>query len=256
MSDPHKIADTLLAAERTRTPIQPFTRINPFLDTAVGYAAQELLIERKCAAGEWVVGFKLGLTSKVKRVALGIHEPVYGRLTSNMLVSAGQPVVLDRLIHPRAEPEIALLIGRPIPPGASVATVMAAVDAVYPAIEVVDSRYAQPFRMVDSVADNAGAARAVLGSRPRRPADLVDLHVLGCVFAFRGGFDTAAGGAVMGHPAAAVAWLAGALAHRGQRLEPGSIVLTGGLTAAVPLRPGDRIGVEFDGLGSIEVRGG
>ena len=256
MSDPHKIADALLAAERTRTPIQPFTRNNPFLDTAVGYAAQESLIEQKCAAGEWVVGFKLGLTSKVKRDALSIHEPVYGRLTSNMLVPAGQPVTLDGLIHPRAEPEIALLIGRPIPPGASVATVMAAVDAVYPAIEVVDSRYAQPFRLVDSVADNAGAARAVLGSRPRSPADLVDLHVLGCVFGFRGGFDTAAGGAAMGHPAAAVAWLAGALAQRGKRLEPGSIVLTGGLTAAVPLRPGDRIVAEFDGLGSIEVRGG
>jgi 2-keto-4-pentenoate hydratase len=256
MSDPHKIADALLAAERTRTPIQPFTRNNPFLDTAVGYAAQESLIEQKCAAGEWVVGFKLGLTSKVKRDALGIHEPVYGRLTSNMLVPAGQPVALDGLIHPRAEPEIALLIGRPIPPGASVATVMAAVDAVYPTIEVVDSRYAQPFRLVDSVADNAGAARAVLGNRPRSPADLVDLHVLGCVFGFRGGFDTAAGGAAMGHPAAAVAWLAGALAQRGKRLEPGSIVLTGGLTAAVPLRPGDRIVAEFDGLGSIEVRGG
>jgi 2-keto-4-pentenoate hydratase len=133
---------------------------------------------------------------------------------------------------------------------------MAAVDAVYPAIEVVDSRYAQPFRLVDSVADNAGAARAVLGSRPRPPADLVDLHVLGCVFSFPGGFHTAAGGAAMGHPAAAVAWLAGALAHRGKRLEPGSIVLTGGLTAAVPLRPGDRVAAEFDGLGSIEVRGG
>ena len=256
MSDPHEIADALLAAERTRTPIQPFTRNNPFLDTALGYAAQESLIEQKCAAGEWVVGFKLGLTSKVKRDALGIHEPVYGRLTSNMLVPAGQPLALDGLIHPRAEPEIALLIGRPIPPGASVDTVMAAVDAVYPAIEVVDSRYAQPFRLVDSVADNAGAARAVLGSRPRPPTDLVDLHVLGCVFGFRGGFDTAASGAAMGHPAAAVAWLAGALAHRGKRLAPGSIVLTGGLTAAVPLRPGDRVAAEFDGLGSIEVRGG
>ena len=56
MSDPHKIADALLAAERTRTPIQPFTRNNPFLDTAVGYAAQESLIEQKCAAGEWSSG--------------------------------------------------------------------------------------------------------------------------------------------------------------------------------------------------------
>ncbi len=255
MTDPQSMADALFAAERDRSPIPPFTRRNPFLDTAIGYATQDLLVERRCAAGEWVIGLKLGLTSKVKRDALGIHEPVYGRLTSSMLVPAGQPVVLDDMIQPRVEPELALLIGRSIPPDASVADVLAAVDAVYPAIEVVDSRYSEPFRLVDSVADNAGAARAVLSTRPRRPAELADLHVLGCVFHFPGGYDTAAGGAAMGHPAAAVRWLAGALAARGERLEPGSIVLTGGLTAAVPLRPDGPVCVEFDGLGSVEVRG-
>ena len=80
--------------------------------------------------------------------------------------------------------------------------------------------------------------------------------MLGCVFGFPDGFDTAAGGAAMGHPAAALAWLAGALAARDDRLEPGTIVLTGGLTAAVPLRPGERLIAEFDGLGPVEVRGG
>jgi 2-oxo-3-hexenedioate decarboxylase len=127
---------------------------------------------------------------------------------------------------------------------------------VYPAIEVADSRYAEQFRLVDSVADNAGAARVVLGDRPRKPAELVDLHVLGCVFGFPGGFDTAAGGAAMGHPAAALAWLVSALAARDDRLEPGAVVLTGGLTAAVPLRAGDRITAEFDGLDPVEVLGG
>ena len=104
---------------------------------------------------------------------------------------------------------------------------LAAVDAVIPAIEVMDSRYNQPFRLPDSVADNAGAARVVLGAQGRRPDELVDLHVLGCLFRYRGGFETAAGGAVMGHPAAAVAWLANALAAHGERLEAGSIVLSG-----------------------------
>ena len=196
------------------------------------------------------------MTSKVKRDALGIREPVYGRITADMLVPSGQPITVAELIHPRAEPELALVVGRPIPPGASVATVLAAIDAVYPAIEVADSRYAEPFRLVDSVADNAGAARVVLGDRPRKPTELVDLHVLGCVFGFPGGFDTAAGGAAMGHPAAALAWLVGALAARDDRLEPGAVVLTGGLTAAVPLRAGDRITAEFDGLDPVEVLGG
>src|SRR6185436_20425110 len=105
------------------------------------------------------------------------------RITEDMLVPPGQPITVAELIHPRAEPELALVVGRPIPPGADVAAVLAAIDAVYPAIEVADSRYSEPFRLVDSVADNAGAARVVLGA-PRKPAELVDLHVLGCVFGF------------------------------------------------------------------------
>ena len=251
MSTPQLMAEALRAAARDRTPIRPFTKQNPFLSTAVGYATQELVVgDRR------VVGIKLGMTSKVKRDALGIREPVYGRITEDMLVPPGQPITVAELIHPRAEPELALVVGRPIPPGADVAAVLAAIDAVYPAIEVADSRYAEPFRLVDSVADNAGAARVVLGDQPRKPDDLVDLHVLGCVFEFPGGFDTAAGGAAMGHPAAALAWLAGALAARDDRIEPGTVVLTGGLTAAVPLRAGDRLTAEFDGLDTVEVRGG
>ena len=81
--------------------------------------------------------------------------------------------------------------------------------------------------------------------------------MLGCVFSHpAAAFDTAAGGAAMGHPAAALAWLAGALAARDDRIEPGTVVLTGGLTAAVPLRVGERLTAEFDGLGLVEVRGG
>ena len=249
-TDPRTMAAALLAAARDRTPIRPFSKQNPFLSTAVGYATQELVVGDKR-----VVGIKLGMTSKVKRDALGIREPVYGRITEDMLVPPGQPITVAELIHPRAEPELALVVGRPIPPGADVAAVLAAIDAVYPAIEVADSRYAEPFRLVDSVADNAGAARVVLGA-PRKPTELADLHVLGCVFGFPGGFDTAAGGAAMGHPAAALAWLAGALAARDDRIEPGTVVLTGGLTAAVPLRVGERLTAEFDGLGLVEVRGG
>jgi len=251
MSTPQLMAEALRAAARDRTPIRPFSKQNPFLSTAVGYATQELVVGDKR-----VVGIKLGMTSKVKRDALGIREPVYGRITEDMLVPPGQPITVAELIHPRAEPELALVVGRPIPPGADVAAVLAAIDAVYPAIEVADSRYSEPFRLVDSVADNAGAARVVLGDQPRKPDDLVDLHVLGCVFEFPGGFDTAAGGAAMGHPAAALAWLAGALAARDDRIEPGTVVLTGGLTAAVPLRVGERLTAEFDGLGLVEVRGG
>jgi 2-keto-4-pentenoate hydratase len=253
VTDPQTIAVALLAAERDAAPIAPFTRRNPFLGLDTAYQAQALTVEHRCASGERVIGLKLGMTSKVKRDALGIQEPVFGRLTSGMVLPPGEPLLLDGLIHPRAEPELALLIGRPIPAGSPVATVLDAVEAVFPAIEVVDSRYYEPFRLADSVADNAGAARIALGAPSRRLDELPELPVLGCLFEFPGGFETATGGAAMGDPAAAVAWLVGALAARDEELTPGSVVLTGGLTASAALAKGARVVAEFDGLGSVEV---
>jgi 2-oxo-3-hexenedioate decarboxylase len=254
VTDPQTIAEVLLDAERRRTPVAPLTRRYPFLDLDTAYKAQAHVVEHRLRAGERVVGAKLGMTSAVKRRALGIHEPVYGRLTSGMVLPFGEPVRLDELIHPRAEPEIALVLGRRIEGPTTVAAVLGATDAVLAAVEIVDTRYGSAFRPPDSVADNAGAARVVLGTRARRPADLEDLAVLGCVFRCRGGIDTAAGGAAMGHPAAAVVWLAAALAARGEALEEGSVVLTGGLTASVPLRTSGLVTAEFDGLGPVRVR--
>ncbi len=254
MTDPRAIADTLIEAERTGTPVVPFTRAYPFLDAATAYKAQRLFVEHRLQAGESLVGAKLGLTSQVKRDALGIDQPVYGRLTSGMLVPPGEPIPLDQLIHPRAEPEIAFLIGEVIEGPVTAAGVLAATEAVVAAVEVMDSRYSDRFRLPDSVADNAGAARFVLGSRPRRPGDLEDLRLVGCVFRSRGEVvGTAAGGAVMGDPAAAVAWLINTLAGKGEQLPAGSVVLSGGLTVSVPLGHGASVSAEFDGLGSIEV---
>lgn len=254
MTDPRAIADALITAERDRTPIAPFTSVNPYLDADTGYKAQALVIDHRLQAGERIIGAKLGLTSKVKRLALGIDAPVYGRLTSAMVVPYGEPIRLDELIHPRAEPEIAFLIGKTIAPLTPPAGVLAAIDAVIPAIDVMDSRYNRPFRLADSIADNAGSGRIVLGAQGRRPDELVDLRVLGCLFRHRSGVSTAAGGAVMGHPAAAVAWLATALAAHGEHLEAGSIVLSGGLTSSTELRPGAVVSAEFDGLGTVQVQ--
>ena len=254
MIDPQAIADVLIEAERTRTSVPPITRRNPFLDVETAYKAQALVVEHHLRNGERVIGAKLAFTSAIKRHAMGIHEPAYGRLTSGMVVPFGEPVRCDALIAPRAEPEIAFVIGRRLAGGTTVTEVLRATEAVLPAIEIVDTRYASSFRLADAIADNTGAARIALGTRARRPAELADLSVLGCVFRSRKGLETAAGGAAMGHPAAAVAWLANAMDARGDALDEGAIVLSGGLTAAVPLRPGGVVMAEFDGLGSIAVR--
>jgi 2-oxo-3-hexenedioate decarboxylase len=253
VTDARTIADTLIEAERERRPIAPFSRAYPFLDAETAYKAQAMFVENRLRTGESLMGAKLGMTSNVKRRALGIHEPVYGRLTSGMVLPYGEPVPEHELINPRAEPEIAFLLGERIETPATVNRVLRAVEAVFGAIEIMDSRYAQPFRLFDSVADNAGAARLVLGSRGRTPDELADLRVLGCVFRGRNTLATAAGGAAMGHPAAAVAWLVNALARRGEHLAAGSIVLSGGLTASVPVRGSGVVSAEFDGLESVMI---
>ena len=247
------IADALIRAQIDRVPIRPFTRKMPFLRLDTAYDAQRLLVEHRLQAGEKVIGTKLGLTSRVKRQALGIDEPVYGRLTSGMLIPPGQALQLDGLIHPRAEPEIAFLIGKRIVAPTTVVGVLTATEAVFPAIEIVDSRYYEPFRLPDSVADNAGAARVVLGTRGRAPDELVDLDVLGCVFRYRGS-DRHRGGWRRDGPSGRGAGMAGRGAGGPRRgIEAGAIVLSGGLTASVPLNPRSVATAEFDGLGSIGV---
>jgi 2-oxo-3-hexenedioate decarboxylase len=254
MIDARKMAEQLIEAERTRTPLNPFTHAYPFLDADTAYEAQWHVVEYRLAGGEELAGAKLGLTSRVKRDALGIHEPLSGWLTTGMLSPPGEPVRVDQLIHPRAEPEIAFIVGEALEPPATIASVLAATEAVLAAVEVMDSRYASRFRFADSVADNAGAARVVLGSNPRAPADLDDLKLIGCVFRSRGEvIGTAAAGAAMGHPAAAVAWLVNTLGAKGHYLRRGSVVLSGGLTASVPLEHSSVVSAEFDGLGSVHV---
>ena len=253
--EPMAIATDLIVAERERKAITPFTHAYPFLDLGTAYRAQWLGVEDRLDRGERLVGAKLGLTSRAMRRAIGIEDPLYGWLTSNMIVPAGERLPLEQLIGPRAEPEIAFLIGADLHPPATITSVLAATEAVFAAIEVLDSRYgASRYRPPDAVADNLAAARIVLGPQARRPSELLDLRLIGCVFREHGEVvGTAAGGAVIGHPAAAVAWLINAFAADGNYLSAGSIVLSGGLTAPVRLRPGGVVSAEFDGLGSIEI---
>jgi 2-keto-4-pentenoate hydratase len=167
-----------------------------------------------------------------------------------------EPLSVGTKIHPRVEPEIAFLLCEDLAgPGVGVRDVAAATRAVCAALEVIDSRYRDfRFRLPDVVADNASAAGFVLGP-PVRAEDL-DLATLGCVLERNGEVaGTAAGAAVMGHPAAAVAWLANELGRAGEAVRAGWVVLSGGLTAPAPLGVGDHVTATFAHLGPVTLRG-
>jgi 2-oxo-3-hexenedioate decarboxylase len=186
---------------------------------------------------------------------MGVSAPLYGRVVSGMIAPYGAALDIASLTHPRAEPEIAFLLAKELAGPTTVTGVLAATEAVFGAVDVLDSRY-QGFRFTlpDVIADNASAGRLFLGPRACRPGQIEDLRLIGCILRRDGDvIHTAAGAAVMGHPAASVAWLANRLAEHGEHVAAGSLVFSGGLTAAVPIRPGHAVTAEFDGLGTVEV---
>ncbi len=233
------------------------TAISPDVDGLTVERAYELQDELIGLLGRRPLAAKLGLTSVAKQQQMHVDEPAYGWLLEGSHVEVGTELSCGELIQPRCEPEIAFLLGRDLEgPDVTAADVLAATDAVLPAIDVLDSRYAgYSFTLPAVVADNISSARYALGSPV--PATGLDLRLLGCVFEVDGRLvATAAGAAVLDHPAAAVAWFVRSLCARGRHLEAGTTVLSGALTAAVPVQPGSVVRVTVDRLGSVEMRCG
>lgn len=245
----------LLGAEKSRTDRPPLTDDRPGLDLATAYRIQDEALRRRTAGGDRVVGVKLGLTSRAKQRRMGVDEPLTAWLTRSMVLGAGDPVPMERLIHPRVEPEIVFVLGERLAgPGVTPESALAAVSEVRAGLEVIDSRYHDfRFTLPDVVADNASSAVFVVGSRVLKPDD-VDVVAEHCDLLADGTvIDSATGEAVQGSPAAALALAANALGRRGHALEAGWTVLTGGMTDAVPLAPGGRVGARFASLGPVEV---
>jgi 2-oxo-3-hexenedioate decarboxylase len=254
-ADPADLAKELAGRRQGRDAGAGLTAGQPGLDLDLAYAVQEAGVRLLAAAGERPIGFKLGLTSRAKQAQMGVDEPLYGELTDAMVLDVGEPLDTGQLIQPRVEPEIAFLVGADLAgEHVGAAQVLAATAAVAPAIDVLDSRYAgYAFTLPDVVADNASAARLALGG-VRRAVDGIDLRLVGCVLEQGGRVRaTAAGAAALGHPAAAVAWLVRALHRRGRGLHAGDVVLSGGLTEAVTVAPGDVVVAHLDRLGTVEL---
>lgn len=246
---PQLLADEVTRARRERTAIDSLNeRYGEALDLATAYQAQRR--QRPTT----LVGWKLGVTSRAKQAQVGVDAPIYGFLGPEHVLDVGEPLVTGTLIQPRCEPEIVFVMGRDLS-GAHVtaADVLAATAGVTVGIEVLDSRYRDyRFTMPDVVADNASAGRFVVGSP--RPAGGIDLRLVGVVLEKNGEVvATASGAASLGHPAAAVAWLVRALDDDGEGLRAGDVILSGGLTVAVPVRPGDVVVATIDRLGSLEL---
>ena len=251
-------ARALYDARRTRVPIPPFTDDDPSLGMADGYAIQRELIELLLADGDRIVGHKVGLTSKPMQKMVGVDSPDYGPVLASTIYRDGDTIPASRFIAPKIEAEIVFVLGeRLMGPGVTVTQAHAAIAGAVAAMEIVDSRIADwRIKLADTVADLASNGAMATSSRIVPITD-IDTRLIGMTLTRNGELiDTGAGAAALGDPVAVVAWLANVLGGDGVALEPGHLIMTGALHAAVPMTPGDVFRAEFDRLGPITVRVG
>ena len=243
-------ARVLRDAEAKHAPCAPLREQFPALDVASAYRVQA---ENVRAAGGRLIGRKIGLTSRSVQTQLGVAEPDFGTLRAEMGFGDGEEIPWARLLQPKVEAEIAMVLGRSLEtPGVTFAEAARAVDACLPAIEVVGSRIANwNIRIVDTIADNASSGVFVLGDRPVR-LDAFDPRMCGMVIVQRGEpVSTGAGAACLGHPLNALVWLANSMLALGEPLREGDVVLTGALGPMVAVAPGDVFEARIHGLGSV-----
>jgi 2-oxo-hept-3-ene-1,7-dioate hydratase len=245
-------AEALLRAERERKPIPQLSRTYPKMEIADAYRVQALWAEGRTAKGARMVGHKIGLTSRAMQMASKMTEPDYGRILDDALYNDGAQIRADLFIKPRLEVELAFIMGTDLAgPGARVYDVLRATEFVTPALEIIDYRTEVPRAIVDTIADNAAFAAIVVGGRTIRPMD-VDIRWVGATLSKNGVIEESGiSAAIMGHPAAGIAWLVNKLHAVDAKLEKGQIVLAGSFTRPVDVAANDVIHADYGPLGAI-----
>jgi len=245
MTDLNTIAARLHDAAMTANAV---SQLDVELSLEQAYEVQRLSIDHRIAAGDRRIGIKMGLTSKAKMAQVGVDQMSWGRLTDGMLIDDAGTLPRGRYIHPRAEPEIAFRLKRPLEGRVTALEAYAAIESVAGAIEVIDSRYKDfKFRFSDSVADNASSCALVIGAWHSAS---IDFGNLGISLEVDGDpVEIGSSAAIMGHPIRSLVAAARLMAERGESLQAGDIVLSGSATAAKPLVAGTYVRARFEGLG-------
>ncbi len=249
MSDLQGLAVTLDDAARNATAIAQLSHVEQF-SMADAYEIQKRAIALRVARGAKRVGMKMGFTSRAKMIQMGLFDMIWGRLTADMVLEDGAPMPFKKFVHPRVEPEIAFLLKKPLIGSITPMQALAAVEAVAPAMEVIDSRYANfKFALNDVVADNASSSGFVTG--PWHSPD-VDFSNLGLVMSCNGRpMQIGSTAGILGHPLRSLVAAARFAEEANEPLEAGWIVMAGGATAAEALQAGTWVEMEMQSLGRV-----
>ncbi|WP_413247996.1 2-oxo-hept-4-ene-1,7-dioate hydratase [Sinomonas flava] len=250
------IADELVEAGRTRTPVPLLHTRYEGMDVEDSYAVQKLWASRLESQGRQVVGRKIGLTSKAMQAATGITEPDYGVIFDDMVLENGAVVDWKRYTHPRIEVELAFKLGSDLKgPGITLFDVLDATEYVVPALEILDSRIEMEGRtIVDTISDNAAMGAMVVGGRPVRPHDTDLRWIASLLYRNQEIVETGVAAGVLNHPASGVAWLADKLSQHGQELRAGDLILAGSFTRPMWVYEGDTVYADYGPLGTVTCR--
>ncbi|WP_321390256.1 2-keto-4-pentenoate hydratase [Emcibacter sp.] len=246
----NQIAELVDTAALDANEIPQLSQAGSELTLEQAYEVQALSLKRRYERGEVPLGIKMGFTSRAKMVQMGLDEMIWGRLTDKMLIEDGGEIDLEDYVHPRVEPEIAFLMKRDLSGKVSPLQALEAVEAIAPAIEIIDSRYkAFKFNLPDVVADNTSSSSLVVGQWARPDMEISNL---GMVMEFDGKtVEIGSSAAILGHPVRALAGASALLAEQGLALKAGWILMAGGATAAVPLMPGINVRLSVQNLGRV-----
>ncbi len=261
MSSPEAIeaaVDRLSVALDTRVPCPPVRDLIGTDDLPAAYAVQQGLVRRRLGGGATVVGRKIGATSQAVQDQLGVDQPDFGYLLSDMDVSDQRPISMRTLLQPRVEAEVAFRLAADVDPAdedeITLAAVRDAVEVALPALEIVDSRIRDwDITFTDTVADNASSGLYVVGDDGRPLGDVEPVEV---EMELRIGGEVRSSGngaACLGDPLEALRWLAVQCHRFGDPLRAGQVVLSGALGPFVPFAAGDRVAASISGFDTLTV---
>jgi 2-oxo-3-hexenedioate decarboxylase len=218
------------------------------LSQSDAYAIQAASVRRRQDRGELRAGVKMGFTSRAKMVQMGLSDVIWGRLTKGMQVEEGGRIEASRFVHPRVEPELAFILRRPLAGNVTGPEALAAVEAIAPALEIIDSRYENfKFSLPEVIADNASASGFVIGAWHDSHTDFDNL---GLTLNLDGHIvQIGSTAALLGHPLRSLVAAARLAALADEPLQAGWVVMAGGATAAEWIKPGQYVSIEMQGLG-------
>jgi 2-oxo-3-hexenedioate decarboxylase len=217
------------------------------------YAIQSISIGKRYERGEQKTGIKLGFTSKAKMEQMGVHDMIWGRLTSKMKYDDGSSLLKSDFIHPRAEPEIAFHLSKDVDKLLSKENYLDYIDGVAVAIEIIDSRFTNfKFSLEDVIADNCSSSGYIVGEWMDAKTNLQDLKIE--LLVDGSVVQQGNSNAILGNPLESLFAASRLALENGEQLSKGQLILAGAATPAVYIEVGQVVKATAESLGAVSIQ--